>query len=128
METETLDMLEQSLTDVLERFAFMFAEPQSLSELAPPSSDLCRATIRFTGPRCGALSLISGVDVGEQLAANILGLEPRLINREAGDDSFKELLNVTCGEFLERLRTELRRSPTGDEAPEPALTPARLDV
>ncbi|MER2606876.1 MAG: lysophospholipid acyltransferase family protein [Siculibacillus sp.] len=32
------------------------------------------------------------------------------------------------GEFLERLRTELRRSPTGDEAPEPALTPARLDA
>ena len=102
MDAEVLDKLEQSLADVLERFAFMFADPQSLAELCAPAATLCRTTLEFRGPTKGCVSLLAGEELGEQLAANILGLEPRMINSEAGDDAFTELLNIVCGEFLER--------------------------
>ncbi|MFH0878953.1 MAG: chemotaxis protein CheX, partial [Lentisphaerota bacterium] len=103
MDTEALQMAEQAFCDVLERFAFMFSEPLPAQELKPPETDFCRATIGFDGPRKGTLAIGASAEVCEMLAANILGMEPRMINREAGEDSFKEVLNVTCGEFLEHL-------------------------
>jgi chemotaxis protein CheY-P-specific phosphatase CheC len=38
-----------------------------------------------------------------QLAANVLGVEEDQIDEPSAEDALKELLNVTCGKFLDEL-------------------------
>ena len=98
-----LRMLEAALIDVLERYAFMFAEPTAPEELPVPEGPLYRADMSFTGPRSGSLCLVWPTSACVPLAANILGAEPQDLMIGAGEDAFRELLNVTCGEFLVKL-------------------------
>ncbi len=97
-------IIAEVLTDVLERFAFMFMDPLDKAEWpADPAEAFEEVTIEFTGPQRGGLALVAGREFGLSLAANVLGREKNEVQPELVPDAIKELVNVICGEYLERL-------------------------
>lgn len=98
--------LTRIFSDVLEQFAFMFADPPE-SESPALGEDLIVASMTFRGPFQGALTLAAPRSMGPVLAANVLGLDPddELVSR-APFDALKELLNVTCGNVLTAIAGE----------------------
>lgn len=98
-----LDMLNHAVADVLERFAFMFADPVAQDETPGITEDFHQASISFNGPQLGSITLAASGAFCTQLAANVLGLDLGNITPEAGDDALKELLNVITGEYLETM-------------------------
>ena len=99
--TETTNVLEDTVGQVLEQQAFMFAEPCSCEELEVEAGDFLRASIRFEGPVDGCVDLVIPAALGVELAANVLGIEPEDEEAEAlAQDALKEMLNVICGQVL----------------------------
>ena len=101
MGEEQKDVLVHVFAEILEQLAFMFAEPPE-GEVSPPTSAaLARASMGFKGPFEGKMEIVVPRDMCEELAANVLGLEPddEMVQR-APFDALKELLNVTCGNVL----------------------------
>lgn len=96
------ELLNQSVADVLERFAFMFVEPAGSDDVPTPVEAFREAALSFTGPWKGRVVLAATEPFCIQLAANVLGLEEGNITDEAGNDALKELLNVIVGEYLEK--------------------------
>ena len=97
-ENEEENPLCRSFYEVLEKYAFMFAEPTAKEDLPLVHSAFTRATMYFTGHVQGELSVIAPDEMCTELAANILGLEPDdTLSKTRGEDSLKELLNVLCG-------------------------------
>jgi len=87
--------------DVLEKLAYLFAEPISTKHVPSSEGRCIQVTIAFNGPLEGVLSLAVPELVCEELAASILGLEPEdPLSRQHGCDALKEVLNVTCGHLL----------------------------
>jgi CheY-specific phosphatase CheX len=93
---------------VLERMAFMFAEPMHTPSEPEPCSDSCTiVSMRFSGVLTGSLELALPQKVCTEIAANMLGEEPQ--DADAQDkqmDATRELLNVTCGQVLTDLAGE----------------------
>ena len=96
-------LLEKVFADVLEKFAFMFSESVTPSDFFMDAPPFYRATISFSGPRQGTLSIAASGKFCNLLSTNILGEEEGSAPEAQACDSLKELLNVTCGEFLEKL-------------------------
>ncbi len=96
---------QHSLKSVLEDFAFMFCEEVDPLEVDLPEGAFFKASITFRGPRAGALALFATIDFCRQVHANILGMDPEDddASEASESDAIKELLNVTCGQFLEEL-------------------------
>ena len=93
--------LETAISDVLEQQAFMFSDPCDKAELHPDSESYYHATLVFEGAVQGTLELAISIELSQELAANILGIEPDDTDiAEAAPDALKELLNVICGQFL----------------------------
>jgi chemotaxis protein CheY-P-specific phosphatase CheC len=100
-----MSQMKQTLVDVFsstaEGFAFMFAEPFE-GDFSPPAPAPClQVHMSFKGPIAGALTLAVPESLCAEIAANALGLD---MDGEASassmHDAIKELLNVTCGQFL----------------------------
>ena len=96
-QTETL---RQVVAEVLERFAFSFAEEEDpqLQGTGWLLSDLI-----FTGPACGKVSLALSSELAAELGVNILGVDPDAVTPELAADTAKELSNIICGDLLFRL-------------------------
>ncbi len=62
-----------------------------------------RTHISFDGPHKGNITLIAPESICIQIAASMLGVEEDEIETDKAADAFNELLNVTCGKFLEDL-------------------------
>jgi CheY-specific phosphatase CheX len=92
--------LYQVVSDVLEQFAFMFTDPGEDDEFFFRDNQVLQARIVFSGPFSGALSMYATRSFCMQLAANVLGMEPEDLTNEHAHDALKELVNVTCGDFL----------------------------
>ncbi|MFP4501515.1 MAG: chemotaxis protein CheX [Candidatus Hydrogenedentota bacterium] len=97
--------MKQTLVDVFsstaEGFAFMFCEPFE-GDTPPPVRGPClQVQMSFEGPVAGTLTLAVPESLCPEIAANALGIE---LDGEEGacgmHDTIKELLNVTCGQFL----------------------------
>jgi len=90
---------------VLEKMAFMFAEPVDLiDQLDFGDRPLRRARMRFSGVLNGVFDLVLPKMLCVEIAANMLGRDlddPGATAR--GDDAFRELLNVVCGQILTSL-------------------------
>lgn len=97
-----VQLLHESAADVLEKMAFMFSDPATPDEIPWRESRFWRAVIRFEGPLKGTIAFFASADFAAVLAANVLGLERRVINNEIAADALKELVNVICGEYCER--------------------------
>ena len=96
-------MLEEVFANVLEKFAFMFSEPVTPADFFMDDPPYYHATIAFSGPHHGRLGIAASCKFCKLLSANILGEEEGSAPEAQASDSLKELLNVTCGEFLEKL-------------------------
>ena len=98
------EILTQVFTEVLEQLAFMFAEPPEDSPPALGGNGIVQVSMEFHGPFNGEIELVVPRDICEELAANVLGLDPEdEMVTQAPFDALKELLNVTCGNVLTTL-------------------------
>ena len=98
MKTEHRGSLLSAITDVFEKFGFMFVE--TAGEPAPDGGDeYLQASITFSGPARGEISIAASPDLSRQLAANALGVPAGEANAETGQDALKELVNLICGEL-----------------------------
>jgi hypothetical protein len=101
MSAEKLELLAGVFAKTLERSAYMFADPAGKDLVSPPLEDCFEASISFTGPMRGAVSLIMPESLCAEAAAGALGTEPG--DKFAGGhgrDAAGELVNMVCGQFL----------------------------
>lgn len=104
MNAEIKNKLNEVLADVLEKQAFMFAEPAEIENLAAPLTENYRASMSFEGPYSGRITLAAPLEMCREIAANVLGIEPdEEISEASAKDSLKEVLNVLCGNLLTAL-------------------------
>ncbi len=93
------ETLKRVVVDVLERFAFMFAE--SCEDHPDASDDWYVVELTFRGPDCGVLRIAANDVMCQELAVNVLGtddvdeLEP-----SAPGDALKELANIVLGQVV----------------------------
>lgn len=95
------------LSDILERFGFLFADFAEKREIRPPEKDSARAEMTFSGAMNGNLALLVTDELAHELTANVMGLEPddETIPGRV-DDTVKELLNLICGHMITELAGE----------------------
>lgn len=102
MKPEDGHILGEVLCKVLEREAFMFAQPADKKSFTVPRGELLRSAIRFSGNNIAGVILISlQVDLAREIAANILGEDSDdEVAISQANDAFGEILNVLCGQFI----------------------------
>ncbi|HVM60240.1 MAG TPA: chemotaxis protein CheX [Verrucomicrobiae bacterium] len=95
--TDARTVLLDVVKDVLERFAFMFVEVEGAESALAGNGDGLRATIQFQGKQNGTLTLMAPKGFCQEMAANVLGIDPGQVVETTGQDALKELTNVVCG-------------------------------
>ena len=103
MSTDQITVLGEVTVEILERFAFMLGDPVEAGAVPALPSTAWIATMKFTGPRSGALGLATTPTFARQMAANLFGRELNEVTDEEATDALKEFLNVTCGDYLHGL-------------------------
>ena len=103
MTDEQKKILEQTVTDVLERFTFMFTDlPEEFIDNW--HGQYLHATITFQGTSQGVVCITASDVLCREIAANVLGeLGSDEITEETSEDAVKELLNIICGELVAEL-------------------------
>ena len=87
--------------EVVEKLTFMFGELGEPEDVDEEQCIWVRASIDFSGPVNGTISLGVPEDVCGEVSANILGLNPEDIEEDGlARDSLMELLNVVCGHIV----------------------------
>jgi CheY-specific phosphatase CheX len=107
MDEATAETVSRVFREVLERQAFMFAEPADRGCLASAREGFLAASIGFRGEADGRVTLALPKPLADEIACNVLGVDagdPMVAKRSR--DCFMELLNVTCGHILTALRGE----------------------
>jgi len=92
--------LQAAFTEVLEQFVLMDGAPAG-TDLPEPSSSgesLLNASMTFTGPISGVMTVAAPHSVCVEMAANAMGVDPEDEDAvwKAGD-ALSEVLNMTCG-------------------------------
>lgn len=101
MQSEQRKLLCEVFCDVFEKLAFMFGEPTPSEDMPREMTEFIEVKMGFVGPTQGTLELVVPVEMCEEIAANVLGMDPEDdLVRERALDSLKEMLNVTCGHIL----------------------------
>ncbi len=102
MDETTRDAAGRALADVLEKQAFLFADPGEDGETS--DLPLLTTSLRFRGARTGGLAIAAPLGLAREIAAGFLGCEPDdgMAEEKAGD-ACKELLNIACGQTLTNL-------------------------
>ena len=101
MKSDHKKLLGNVFSEVIEKLAFMFGEEAEKKELITNGSRFIQARMTFTGDMAGALTLVVSENMCSEIAANILGTDPEdKIEKARSRDALKEVLNVTCGNFL----------------------------
>lgn len=96
--------LAQVTLEVLERYAFMMAEPRREEEGAADfPTPLWITMIMYVGPYQGVLGIMAPPALARQAAANLYGVELYEVGEEQAQDALKELLNVACGDYLSEI-------------------------
>lgn len=91
--------IEQVVTDVLQQMAFVFVDPAGPDELPDAPKGLVRVQMRFRGHTEGSLTITSGPEICDELAANIAG-DQATGDQSIGKQALMELANVICGQLL----------------------------
>jgi CheY-specific phosphatase CheX len=92
----------QALQEVLERQAFVFADPAEGGEEA--RAPLLAASLRFAGAHAGGLAVAASLPLAREIAAGILGCDADDPLAETGaGDACKEIVNIACGQTLTAL-------------------------
>lgn len=93
----TRETLMTVVSDVLERFAFMFIEADDEKDLTEYQGEFLHSSITFTGRVQGSVSVTAPVELCSEMAANVLGIDLSEAEPTAGEDAIKELVNIICG-------------------------------
>ena len=100
MNQNAKDVLKTAMSNVIEKFAFMFAEPDNAKVIPKVNGEILYAEITFSGPRKGVIKVLASQGFCMELAANILGIEKNETTSQAAEDALKELINIVCGEVV----------------------------
>lgn len=100
MNNNTKDVVWKVVKDVLERFAFMFADDPNSGEDTDWTDEYLHAVISFNGASRGRLSMAAPISLCTELAANVLGINPEENADEMASDALRELINIVCGELV----------------------------
>jgi len=85
--------------EVLGNLAFMITNSSAVQP--PPSAAPLSGVIGYDGPHRGTLRCWCTPRFAAQLAANLLGVDPKEDSAQAGAiDAVRELLNVLCGHLV----------------------------
>jgi CheY-specific phosphatase CheX len=100
MPEQIREALSQVAVDTFEKLAFMFAFPEDGGQ-TEQMKDMVSASVVFSGPFSGLVTIrISGAVLPE-LAANMLGMDDEAdVTLDQQHDALKETLNVICGNLL----------------------------
>ena len=91
--------LKRVVVDVLERFAFMFAE--SCDERHNAADGGYAVELTFSGQDCGALRIVANDVMCRELAVNVLGADDiDDLDPSAPGEALKELANIVLGQLV----------------------------
>ena len=93
---KTKNILEEAISEALEKMAFLTLLPMD-EEIAAPQETIL-TYIRFVGPHNGTFLILTGQEMGKILAENFGAVCEA--DDESSSDALKELVNVTCGLLL----------------------------
>ena len=100
MRAKLEERMSQVAIDTLEKLAFMFAFSDEGGEDLPRDSAVA-GSISFTGPFSGTLLVTMSIEVLQELAGNMLGLDDgEETTQDHRSDALKETMNVICGNLL----------------------------
>lgn len=107
MQDQKTATLTTTFSEVLANLAFMFTdqahgfESVGLENVPPPGDVWLETTIGYSGPAAGTLRLQCTRKFSIQLAANLLGADPKDADVEQkAYDAVKEFMNIVCGQFI----------------------------
>jgi hypothetical protein len=94
-------ILRRVFTEVLNEQMFIFAEETDEGMLEPPAEPMLSVEIVYTGDAQGSVKMILPEALCREISANAVGVEEDELTAETDiTDAAKELLNITCGQFL----------------------------
>ncbi len=105
MDIVTRQTLQDVLSEILEQFAFVFAETEPAPVDSPREDVPLLTWIGFIGQRrSGRLTLAASQDLGAEVARNVLGEDDEgSLPRDANRNALQEVVNIACGNLLARL-------------------------
>ena len=108
------EVLTEVFCDVLEKQAFMFAEPATEEDIPKNITNCITTKVNFYGDKSGMLFFTVPTSMSRQLAANMIGLDIEDIETDdQAYDSLRETLNIICGNLLTELfGVDMAISPT----------------
>ena len=100
MRAKVEEIMSQVTIDTLEKLAFMFAFLDE-SEEGQTRDSMVAGRVSFKGPFSGTLVMTISIEVLQELAANMLGLDDgEETTQDHRSDALKETMNVICGNLL----------------------------
>ncbi len=100
-----MDIINETVSGVLEQTAFMFPEPVDMaSGVSFEDFEYVLVKLNYSGYKDGTVQMIIPVDFCAELSANLLGEDIGDVDPEENNfDSAKELLNIVSGQLLVNL-------------------------
>lgn len=96
----TAELVGQVVATTLEEAAFCFVEPVQSSSLL--GLEQLAFYTKFSGDAQGELLLVADTEVGEELASNLLGLDPGEADKDSAKAALSEILNMFAGPLITR--------------------------
>jgi len=95
------EAMQKVITEILEKFAYMFVDPLKLEAIPQTGNDFICARMTFGGDQKGCLTLLVPRPASQAITANILGLEEGdEFIKDHLEDGMKELLNIMGAHIL----------------------------
>lgn len=94
------EIFAESLQSVLEKMVFMITETLEDDEIDSKAEKLLRAEMKFSGSQSGLAVLAAQSELCAEIAENMLGIDPDDVNQSSLEDALREILNMTCGQYL----------------------------
>jgi CheY-specific phosphatase CheX len=102
----TSALLAEAARTTLEDAAFVFADADAaVDDAAPPlEGSVIEAVVDYAGPSVGRVMLAVPSELAQEMAANLLGVDPTDDRARAGaGDALGEVLNIMTGLLLDSL-------------------------
>ncbi|MFC1537555.1 chemotaxis protein CheX [Gemmatimonadota bacterium] len=90
----------QNVCLVLEQMAFMFADQCEKEDLSEEPGDCFLVKMNYLGPQKGTVTVATQAGLGKEVGSNMLGVDLEEMTETMVGDALKELLNMSCGQFL----------------------------
>jgi hypothetical protein len=95
--TDMGQALSDVVTETVEQFAFMLADPGAGPGANLPATEFRVAWMRIEAPGRLTVRMAAPLALCREFAANLLAVEGDAVTDESAEDAMRELLNVVCG-------------------------------